>query len=147
MNLYSAGVVAKATDTPLPTIQRYKQQGLVRLQSCDVPSSGSGDKCGYSERRAIQIALVTELNKIGVVPSRAAKAAFDFSDNGNLGRAVGQLYQLGTTYLIGLPDEQTQIVTVPPDLSIADLLPRVGAAFVINCNQIVATVIGKLETQ
>ena len=145
MKTYEAGVVAQATDTPLPTIQRYKQQGIVRLQSCDVPSSGSGEKCGYSVRRMIQFALITEQNRLGITPSRAAKAAFEFSDKGNTGRSVGELYPLGTTYLVGLADGENRIVNVPPDLSIADVLSNDSAAFIINCSNVVAKIAGKLN--
>jgi hypothetical protein len=147
MEIYTAGTVASATGTSLPTLQRYKQQGLVRLQPCDVPSSGSGDKCGYSHRRAIQIALITELNKIGIAPSRAAKAAFEFSDKGNSGRAVGELYPLGVTYVVGLAGAENKVVNVPPDLSVSDVLANDTAAFIINVNNVVAKVTQKLETQ
>jgi hypothetical protein len=146
MNLYTAGAVAKATDTPLPTIQRYKQQGLVRLQSCDVPSSGSGEKCGYSLRRLIQVALITELSRIGIAPSRAAKAAFAFSDQGNPGRAVGELYPLGTTLLAGLPGGENKVLNIPPDLSISDVLATDTAAFIINVNRVIDQITKKLET-
>jgi hypothetical protein len=146
MELYSAGTVALATGTSLPTLQRYKQQGIVRLQPCDQPSSGSGDRCGYSLRRVIQVALITELNKIGIAPSRAAKAALEFSDRGGHGRAVGELYPLGTTYLVGLPGGESRTVNVPPDLSVADVLANESAAFILNCNKVVERITEKLET-
>jgi hypothetical protein len=147
MRTYTAGVVAKATDTPLPTIQRYKQQRNIELQPCDVTAGGSGEKCGYSQRRAFQIALITELNRIGVTPSRASKAAFEFSDRGGPGRAVGECYQLGQTLLVGLPRGNNKVINVPPDKSISDVLSNDCAAFIIDCGVVVAKVTEKLENK
>ena len=145
MEIYSAGTVALATETSLPTLQRYKQQGILRLQPCDQPSSGSGDKCGYSLRRVVQVAIITELNKIGIAPSRAAQAAFEFSDRGGRGRGIGELFPRATTYLVGLPDGENKVFGVPPDLSVADVLGGT-AAFIINITRVVERITENLET-
>ncbi|WFT94380.1 hypothetical protein QA633_40025 [Bradyrhizobium barranii] len=147
MEMYSAGAVAKATGTPLPTIQRYKQQGHVQLQACDVTSNGSGEKCGYSLRRVFQIALITELNRIGIPPSRAADAALAFSDRGDRGRAVGEPYPLGQTVLLGLPGGVNKVINIPPDLTIGDVLSNDSAAFIIDVGNVVAKVLSKLDSQ
>jgi hypothetical protein len=145
MKTYPAGVVAVATGTSLPTLQRYRQQGHIDFQPCDVASAGSGEKCGYSARRVFQVALITELSHISIGPSRAAKAAFEFSDKGNTGRPVGELYPRGTTFLVGLPRGENRVVNVPPDLSIADVLSSDATAFIINCNSVIERVTNKLD--
>jgi len=145
MKTYQTGVAGKATDTPLSTLQRYLQRNHITLQPCDVPSRGCGENRGYSLRRVLQIAITTELSHLGIGPSRAAKAAFEFSDRGNTGRAVGELYPLGRTLLVGLPRGENKVICIPPDQSISDVLSNDSAAFIIDCNNVVAKVTSKLD--
>jgi hypothetical protein len=147
MKIYPTGIVGKATDTPLATLQRYLQRNHITLQPCDVPSRGCGENRGYSQRRVLQIALTTELTRLGIGPSRAAKAAFEFTDRGNVGRAVGDLYPLGRTLLVGLPRGESKVINIPPDMSISDVLSNDGAAFIIDCGNVVAKVKEKLSTK
>jgi hypothetical protein len=145
MKTYPTGVVGKATDTPLATLQRYLQRNHITLQPCDVPSRGCGENRGYSQRRVLQIALTTELARLGIGPSRAAKAAFEFTDRGNTGRTVGELFPLGRTLLVGLPRGESKVINIPPDMSISDVLSNDGAAFIIDCGNVVAKVTEKLS--
>ncbi|UGX97103.1 hypothetical protein G6321_00019000 [Bradyrhizobium barranii subsp. barranii] len=145
MQTYPTGVAAKATGTPLTTLQRYLQRSHITLQPCDVPSRGCGENRGYSQRRIIQIALTTELARLGIGPSRAAKAAFEFSDKGNTGRPVGELYPLGQTLLVGLPDGKSVVINIPPDKSISDVLSNDSAAFICDCGYVVAKVLSNLS--
>jgi hypothetical protein len=103
------------TDTPEPTLQRMFQRHHIMLQPCDVPLKGCGDR-GLSIRRILQIAITTELSLLGIGPSRGGKAAFEFTDKGNAGRAVGELYPIGRTVLVGLPRGESKVVNIPPDL-------------------------------
>jgi hypothetical protein len=141
---YSSGVAEKVTDTPQPTLQRLFQRNHITLQPCDVPSKGCGENRGLSRRRIDQIAITTELSRLGLGPSLAAKAAFQFTDRANPGRGVGELFPLGRTVLMGLPHGESKVVNVPPDLSIADVLATDGAAFIIDCGNVVAKVTSKL---
>jgi hypothetical protein len=145
MKTYPTGVAGKATGTPLATLQRYLQRNHITLQPCDVPSRGCGDNRGYSLRRIYQIALTTELTRLGIGPSRAAKAAFEFTDRGNPGRDVGGLYPLGQTLVVGLPRGESKVINVPPDQSLSEVLPNYTAAFIINCNNVVAKVTENLS--
>jgi hypothetical protein len=147
MKTYPTGVAVKVTNTPEPTLQRMFQRHHVTLQPCDVPSKGCGENRGLSIRRILQIAFTTELSQLGIGPSRAAKAAFEFTDKGNVGRAVGELYPIGRTLLVGLPRGESKVVNVPPDLSISDVLSADSAAFLIDCGNVVAKVMSKLSTQ
>lgn len=145
MQTYPTGVAAKATGTPRTTLQRYLQRSHITLQPCDVPSRGCGENRGYSQRRIIQIALTTELTRLGIGPSRAAKAAFEFSDKGSTDRPVGELYPLGQTLLVGLPDGKSKVINVPPDKSISDVLSKDCAAFICDCGYVVAKVLSNLS--
>lgn len=145
MQTYTAAAIAEATGASVLTLQRYVQQGHTAFQPCDGKSRGSGDKRKYSTRRAIQTAITIECSRLGIVPSRGAKAAFEFSDRTNTGRAVGELYPLGTTILVGLPTGENKVINVPPDKSISDVLSNDSAAFIIDCGSVVAKVTSKLD--
>ncbi|MGY4502382.1 hypothetical protein ACVWYH_006339 [Bradyrhizobium sp. GM24.11] len=145
MQTYPTGIASKATGTPLATLQRYLRQSNITLQPCDVPSRGCGENRGYSLRRIMQIAFTTELTRLGIGPSRAAKAAFEFSDRGGTGRQVGELYPLGQTLLVGLPDGKSKVINVPPDKSINDVLSNDSAAFICDCGYVVAKVLSNLS--
>jgi hypothetical protein len=146
MKTYPTGVAAKVTDTPQPTLQRYLQRHIT-LQPCDIPSRGCGENRGYSLRRVLQIALTTELSHLGIASSRASKAAFEFTDRGNPGRGVGDLFPLGRTLLVGLPRGESKVINIPPDQSISDVLSNDSAAFIIDVGTVVAKVKSKLERQ
>jgi hypothetical protein len=121
--------------------------GIIPFQACDKASHGSGEKNGYSSRRVMQIAIMVECSRLGVVPSRSAKAAFEFSDRGSAGRDVGELFPLGTTFLVGLATGENKLLNVPPDLSINDVLSKDASAFIVNCNSVVAKVTEKLSKE
>jgi hypothetical protein len=146
MNTYTAGVVADATGATLATLVRYrKDPHLVPFQACDKQASGSGERNLYSRRRANQIALTVECSRLGIAPARGAKAAFEFSDKGNPGRAIGEIYPQGRTLLVGLPDGENKVVNVPPDLTISDVLSADTAAFIIDVENVVKKVTEKLD--
>lgn len=146
MNTYLAAVAAEAAGVSASDLQRYANQGHLTFQPCDGESRGSGDKRQYSTRRVIQTAIISECRRLGISPSRAGRAAFEFSDRGSPGRAVGETYPLGRTVLMGLPDGQSKVINIPPDLTIADVLTNDGAAFIIDCGNVVAKVTEKLNT-
>jgi hypothetical protein len=147
MQTYTSGVAVEVTGTSQATLQRMFQRNHVTLQPCDIPSKGCGENRGLSIRRILQIAFTTELSRLGIGPSRAAKAAYEFTDRGNPGRGVGELYPLGRTVLMGLADGQSKVINIPPDLTIADVLSTDGAAFIIDCGNVVARVTKKLSNK
>lgn len=146
MKTYSAGEVAEATGASHATLRRY-MRWHTPFQPCDGQSRGSGEKNRYSWRRLIQTGLTVACSQIGVAPSRGAKAAFEFSDKGNPRRAIGELFPLGTTYLVGFPSSENRVINVPPDLSIADVLSNDTAAFIVNVNNVIAKITEKLDSQ
>jgi hypothetical protein len=145
MNKYTTAQVVEATGVSLSALHRYISQGHIKFLACDYKSSGSGERHEYSERRVLQTGIIVECKDLGITPSRASKAALEFTDRGNPGRAIGELYPLGTTYLVGLPRKENRVVNVPPDLSVADVLSNDTAAFIINLNNVVAKVTERLK--
>jgi hypothetical protein len=145
MKKYTTAQVVEATGASLSALHRYINQGHIKFLECDYKSAGSGERHEYSKRRVLQTAIIVECNELGITPSRASKAAIEFTDRGNAGRAIGELYPLGTTYLVGLPRKENRVVNVPPDLSVADVLLNDTAAFIINLNKVVAKVTEKLK--
>jgi hypothetical protein len=144
MKTYTAAVAAEASGATPATFQRYANQHL-NYQPCDGESRGSGNKRPNSIRRINQAAIMVECSHLGISPSRAAEAAFEFSDRGNPGRNVGECYPIGTTVLVGLATGENKVIQIPPDLSINDVLSKDTSAFIVNCNTIVARVTEKLS--
>lgn len=144
MITYKANVACSATDTPFRTLQSYYERGIIKPQPCDVAANGSGQNRGYSLRRLYQIAITTKLVSLGISASRAAEAAFMFSDRGNQGREVGEPYPLGRTFLVGQKRSFYHVICVDPDQSLDDVLPKDGAVFVIDCGKLAANVKSKL---
>jgi hypothetical protein len=142
MNTYRAAIVAEATGASVATLIRYGKENT-KLQPCDKRANGSGAL--YSTRRVMQIALTVECSRLGIAPSRGGKAAFEYSDRGNPGRAVGELYPIGATLLVGFPNGQNKVINIPPDKSISDVLSDDSAVFIVNCNHVVAKVTDKLS--
>jgi hypothetical protein len=146
MKLYPAGIASEAAGMPPATMQRCLQRNHITMQPCDKPSRGCGENRGYSTRRINQMALTVELTALGISPSRAAKAAYEFSDRGSPGRNVGEPHPLGTTLLVGLPRGENRVIQVPPDKTIQDVLASDTAAFIIDAGKVVAKVKETLDT-
>jgi hypothetical protein len=146
MDTYLAGAVAEATGASLATLTRYGKENTP-FQVCDKRAKGSGERNLYSTRRVNQIALTVECSRLGIAPSRGAKAAFEFSDRGGRGREIGELYPLGRTLLVGLPAGENKVFNVPPDMSVSDVLSNDTAAFIIDVGPVVKKVISKLSTK
>lgn len=147
MKTYPAAVASRATETPLLRLQQYFERNHITTQPCDVASKGCGEKRGYSLRRIHQIAITTQLGWLGIGPSRAAEAAFAFSDKATPGREVGELYPLGRTMLVGHRSGQNKIVNIAPDESLDKILEPDNAAFVIDCGRVVANVKSKMDNK
>ena len=145
MTHYQTAAVSKATDTPILKLQRYFERSHIRLQPCDLPSRGSGENRGYSMRRIRQVGITTELTWLGIGPSRAAEAAFLFSDQGNPGREVGELFPLGRTMLVGFHRGENKVVNVLPDESLDTILEQNNAAFIVDVGRILTKINSKME--
>jgi len=110
---YRLGTVAKATGVPNSTLASWLQREQIELMKGDKQTAGTGDHRLFSWPRIINIAIVAELNRLGIPPSAgSSKAALEFSDIGDgvahwegeqpppFPRLPGELYPSGATYLL-----------------------------------------------
>jgi hypothetical protein len=111
---YRLGTVAKAVGVPNATLASWLQRGQIELlkEWKDKQSAGTGDHRLFSWHRILNIAVVAELNRLGIPPSAgSSQAALAFSDFGDTvaywgeeappsERLPGELYRTGETYLI-----------------------------------------------
>jgi hypothetical protein len=90
---YRLGTVAKAVGVPNSTLASWLQREQIELMKGDKQTAGTGDHRLFSWNRVINVAIVAELNRLGVPPSAGSShLALKFSDIGGAKTAhwVGQ---------------------------------------------------------
>jgi hypothetical protein len=102
---YRLGAVAKAAKVPNSTLASWLQREQIELMKGDKQTAGTGDHRLFSWFRVINIAIVAELNRLGIPPSAGtSRLALEFSDMGETvagfgnelpepGRLAGGLFQ------------------------------------------------------
>jgi hypothetical protein len=136
---YPLRVAAEAAQIPEKTGRRWIDNRVITLRGNDVTTTGSGNHCGWSRNRIVQAATTEILLKSGMSLSRAAKDALKFSDEGQTGRAPGELFAHGKTYLLIAPDGAT-VKNFLYDVSHADVSNRAVCAITIDMNKVVERV-------
>jgi hypothetical protein len=131
--------VAPAADMNLRALRQWLETSVITLQGNDKKASGSGNHWGLSRQRAYQVAIVQRLNKLGVFVSRAAAAALVFSDEGQTGRAPGELFSQGRTTLV-VSAEGTKVVNTMFDAAHTEVTNRAVTAITVDCNDVVGFV-------
>jgi hypothetical protein len=101
--------VAQAIEMNPRALRQCFETGALKLDGRDKKSTGSGSYIGLSKQRAYQAAIMKHLNRIGLSIPDAARAAYEFSDVGNIDRAPGYLFAVGKTMLLAKPDGATVI--------------------------------------
>jgi hypothetical protein len=139
---YPLRIAAKAAQISKNKQRRWMDTRVVTLRNNDLQATGSGHHCGLSRNRILQTAITEVLLKSGVSLSTAAKAALEFSDSGNNGRAAGELFPLARTVLILTPTGAV-VSNVDFDARVSDLSNN-GVAIVVDLNAIVAKVDAEL---
>jgi hypothetical protein len=135
--------VARAADVDTRCLRQWFAIGVLQLRGDDRKSTGPGDHVGLSRLRAIEAAIVQHLNRHGVQVSRAARAAFEFTLNGNEGRSAGDLYALGRTLLV-IRKTDAVVVNADPATRVSDLSDN-AVAIVVDVNAIVNHVDAQLN--
>jgi hypothetical protein len=109
---YRLGAVAKAADVPNSTLASWLQREQIELMKGDKKTAGTGDHRLFSWFRIINIAIVAELNRLGIPPSAgSSRLALSFSDVGGAVayfegekvppvRLAGGLNPVGETFLL-----------------------------------------------
>ncbi len=133
---YPLHLAAKAAQYKEREFRRQVTNGFFKLQGCDRASTGSGDHIGYSRRRVEQAATTKWLTNLGVSISTASDAALKFSDEGQTGRAPGELFEHGKTILVIGPDGAT-VKNFFFDAAFTDVNNRAVCAVTVDLNKVV----------
>jgi hypothetical protein len=131
--------VAPAADMKLRALRQWLETSVITLQGNDKKASGSGNHWGLSRQRAYQVAIVQRLNKLGMLVSRAASAALVFTDQGQTGRAAGDLFPQGKTILV-VSAEGAKVVNTTFDAPHAEVTNRAATAITLDLNRVVQQV-------
>jgi hypothetical protein len=131
-------VAAEAAQVPEKTTSRWRNNDVITLGGNDVTTTGTGNHCGWSRNRILQLAITQALVKNGVSPSIGANRALEFSDKSGAGRAAGQLLPLGSTVLV-IRQHDAVVANVDPDARVSDLSNN-GVCIVLDLNKIAADV-------
>ena len=91
--------VAAAVQMQPRALRQCFEIGALKLSGEDVRSSGSGHFVRLSKPRAYQAGTMKQLHRLGLSIPHAARMAFTFSDEGNIGRKPGELFDHGMTIL------------------------------------------------
>ena len=142
---YPLHLAAKAAQYKEREFRRQVNNGFFKLQGCDRASAGSGDHIGYSRRRVLQAATTKWPTNLGVSISTASPAALRFSDEGQTGRAPGELFEHGKTILVIGPDGAT-VKNVAFDASLAEVSKRDVCTITVHLDKVVEQIEAVLNT-
>src|ERR1700681_1857306 len=92
--------VALAADMKPRALRQWLDTRVLKLRGNDRKSTGAGDHCGLSRRRAYHAAITQACNLHRVSVSYAARAASLFTDEGHQNRPPGELFSDGRTFLV-----------------------------------------------
>jgi len=137
--------VAHAAQMKPRALRQWLDTKVMKLRGNDRKSTGPGNHCGLSRQRAYQAAIVQHLNRHGVSVSSAAKAAFEFSDCGNMGRAPGEVFEHGKTWLLIIGPDSAIVKNIFDDTSLIDISDN-AACIIVDLNKIVEQVDAVLNT-
>jgi hypothetical protein len=93
----------------------------------------------------LQAAITQTLNLHRVSVSYAARASFEFSDVGNIGRAPGELFGVGKTILVVRPDGAT-VKNIFSDTSFYDVSNCSACVITVDLNRVAEQVDTVLRT-
>ena len=130
--------VARAAEVTPDCLKQWFGNGILHLRGNDKKSKGTGHKVGLSRGRAYEAKIVQHLNRLDVTVSRGARAAFEFTLNGNNGRQAGQLFPMGKSVLVLEPNGAV-VANVDFDSRASDLINN-GVLLLVDLNKVVADV-------
>ena len=137
--------IARAANMNPRPLRQLFETDVLKFRGDDKHSTGSGVKVGLSRNRAYEAAIVQALRLSGLMVSRAANAAFEFTLNGNSGRAAGQLFPMRRTVLV-IRQSDAVVANVDFDARLSDLSNN-GVAIAVDLNAIVAKVDAALSNK
>jgi hypothetical protein len=128
--------VAQAAEMKPRALRQCFEIGALKLSGIDKRSTGSGSYVGLSKPPAYQASTMRHLHRIGLSIPYAARAAFEFSDVGNIDRAPGKLFKHGKTILVVGPDSTTA-KNIFSDTSLADVFASSPCVIIVAVNAVV----------
>jgi hypothetical protein len=131
--------VAEAAEVKDATLRQWFGIGVLKFRAGDIHSQGTGTHVRVSRLRAYEAAIVQELSLRGVNVSRGAKAAFEFTINGNAARAAGHLFPVGKTIILIKPDSAT-LENIFSNTSFSEVSAASACVIAVDCNKIVESV-------
>jgi hypothetical protein len=143
---YPLCIAAKAAQLKNREFRRQVENNFIPLQGCDRPSTGTGVPTGYSRRRIAQAAITKSMTLEGVSISTAASAALSFTDEGQTGRAPGELFPCGQT-LLTLDAGVASVRNVFHDTPIMDVTKHGACTIIVDLNRVVEKVDTVLDSQ
>jgi hypothetical protein len=138
--------VAQAAEMKPRALRQCFEIDALKLCGNDKRTTGSGSYVGLSRPRAYQAAIMKHLNRLGLSIPNAARLAFEFSNVGNIGRAPGELFEHGKTWLLIGPDSAT-VKNIFADTSLIDISDNT-ACTIVDLNKVVEqvdTVLNKIS--
>jgi hypothetical protein len=139
---YPLRVAAEAAQVQKKTPRRWQDNHVIALGNGGT-TTGTGNHCGWTRNRIVQLAITQALVKKGVSPSTAAKAALEFTDQSQPGRAAGHLYPIGKTVMC-LGSIGSAVHNVDFNISVFDL-SNDSVTICIDLNRIAEQVDGVLN--
>ena len=130
---------APAADMKPRQLRQCFETGALKLSGKDQKSSGSGSYAGLSKPRVYQAAIMKHLHRSGLSIPHAARAAFEFSNVGNIDRAPGELFAHGKTVLLITPNGTT-VKNIFSDTSFSDVSNGSACVITVDLNRVVEQV-------
>ena len=138
---YTMAEAATAARMQLNTLKAWIKRGNIAFGSDELKPPKKGSRAHQlSYRSVVRVAITWELVKFGTAPERAWKAALRFTVTGNAsrGRAAGELWKEGQTYLILPHSEDSNFLNLPDDAPASMLTHYSQAAIVVHMNPFIA---------
>jgi hypothetical protein len=98
--MFKASDIVRSVGIPATQLSQWLDRGVIKLGEGDLDSNTSGVARQFSRSRVYQVAIAYDLTGTGVNATIAAKAASVFVDQGQPGRAAGELFASGKTMLV-----------------------------------------------
>jgi hypothetical protein len=136
--------VASIADVDPRILSQWFATGMLKYRRDDKHHMGTGTRSGLSRPRVIEATIVRLLSRYGVPASRAGRASFEFTINGNHGRPAGELFPMGKTVLV-IRQHDAVVANVDPDARVSDLSNN-GIALIVDLNKVVSDVDAALNS-
>jgi hypothetical protein len=135
---YKSAAAVAAIKIPKQTFNRWLDRRIIGLSQDDIPADGRGKPRRFCTRTITKLAIAHKISLTGIPANIAVNLASRFTDTPQHGRPIGQLFPVGTTYILSTAEGDSSVVNVKPEEDITSLLK--DATLVVNVNQIISSI-------